>query len=342
MILTFALLLASPWLVSRFLESRLAPRALVWAYFASLLAAGTAVLLMLVALTLRSLPHRYLEMAGLECTDADNCVGVLPMWADATFSFLVGGVVLGLLAFAAYAFFAQLSASRRCAGDLDLCAQGVLLPLPMRPNARLLVIEDPVPTSYTIGFLRPCIVISTGLYDALDEDELEAVLAHEEAHVGGRDNLLTLAAQTFAMTFALIPGFRFAYSRFRRAQELAADDFAHALTGDPLVVASSLEKFARSVLARGRGAVGATPAAGVGFADEGNVGERIRGLLEDRAFPFSRQTLVATLLGIVFIFGVFSSSALSMTDVALPGPMGSPVCHGVTAAEPHDQYCTGH
>jgi len=342
LILTFALLLVSPWLVSRFLESRLAPRALVWAYFTSMLAAGTAVLVMLVALTLRSLPHRYLEMTGLECADADKCAGVLPMWADATFSFLIGGVVLGLLAFAAFALFGQLGASRRCAGELDLCAEAVLLPLPKRPNARLLVIEDPVPISYTIGFLRPCIVMSMGLYDALDEDELEAVLAHEEAHVGGRDNLLTLAAQTFAMTFALIPGFRFAYARFRRAQELAADDFAHVLTGDPLVVASSLEKFARSVLAQGRAVRDGTPATAVGFADEGNVGDRIRGLLEDRVFPFSRQTLVATLLGIVFIFGVFSSSAFSVTEVALPGPMGSPACHAVSAAEPHDQYCTGH
>ncbi len=60
------------------------------------------------------------------------------------------------------------------------------------PDVRL--VEDETPSCYTVGRLTDAtIVVTTGLVETLDEDELEAVLAHEVAHVANRDvTLMTL------------------------------------------------------------------------------------------------------------------------------------------------------
>jgi heat shock protein HtpX len=58
------------------------------------------------------------------------------------------------------------------------------------------VAESPVPNSFTVGGVRNAtIVVSTGLLETLDDDELDAVLAHELAHVLNRDvRVMTLAS----------------------------------------------------------------------------------------------------------------------------------------------------
>lgn len=58
------------------------------------------------------------------------------------------------------------------------------------------VVDSPVPNSFTVGGPRDAtVVVSTGLLDALTGDELDAVLAHELAHVQNRDAaVLTLAS----------------------------------------------------------------------------------------------------------------------------------------------------
>ncbi|WP_137286035.1 M48 family metalloprotease [Halorussus salinisoli] len=59
----------------------------------------------------------------------------------------------------------------------------------------LAVAETDVPNSFTVGDLRGgTIVVSSGLLDALSEAELDAVLAHELAHLRNRDAaVMTLA-----------------------------------------------------------------------------------------------------------------------------------------------------
>ncbi|NHN61515.1 MULTISPECIES: M48 family metalloprotease [Halorussus] len=59
----------------------------------------------------------------------------------------------------------------------------------------LAVAETDVPNSFTVGDLRGgTVVVSTGLLDRLDGDELDAVLAHELAHLRNRDAaVMTLA-----------------------------------------------------------------------------------------------------------------------------------------------------
>ncbi|WP_224448472.1 M48 family metalloprotease [Haloprofundus salilacus] len=86
-----------------------------------------------------------------------------------------------------------------------LCSQANL------PPPTLAVAETPVPNSFTVGGLRESVlVVSTGLLESLSEEELDAVIAHELAHVKNRDaTVMTLATFLPAVTsgeFSLLEG----------------------------------------------------------------------------------------------------------------------------------------
>ncbi|NHN43088.1 M48 family metalloprotease [Halorubellus sp. JP-L1] len=71
-----------------------------------------------------------------------------------------------------------------------LCKQADVQP----PN--LGVVDSSVPNSFAVGGVTDAtVVVSEGLFDALSDDELDAVLAHELAHVKNRDaTVMTLAS----------------------------------------------------------------------------------------------------------------------------------------------------
>src|ERR1700712_785339 len=72
--------------------------------------------------------------------------------------------------------------SERQFTDLDPLLTDAVLPLdsPVRPE--LFVIQDPAVNAMTIGMDQPFIVLTTGLVDLLDLDELRVVIGHELGH----------------------------------------------------------------------------------------------------------------------------------------------------------------
>ncbi|MDQ2049230.1 M48 family metalloprotease [Natronolimnohabitans sp. A-GB9] len=145
------------------------------------------------------------------------------------------------------------------------------------------------PVAASVGY-RPStstIVVSRGLCDRLSDRELEAVLAHELAHVANRDaavlTALSLPATKFEamfgeedeadedgntetktdspvvgphqgfMLFPMVPVFlvtSVAIASLARYREYVADRGAVALTGDPAALASALETLDRDVTRR--------------------------------------------------------------------------------------------
>ena len=91
--------------------------------------------------------------------------------------------------------------------------------LPVTPPVR--IIDDAAPNAYAAG-LRPessYVGVTTGLLAAMPQRELEAVLAHEVAHIRNRDTYLMTMAVIFAGVIAVIAdiGFRsLAFGRDRR------------------------------------------------------------------------------------------------------------------------------
>lgn len=56
--------------------------------------------------------------------------------------------------------------------------------------AHMRVIEHPTPTAYCVPGVRRRVVLTQGTLDSLPEDQLDAVLAHERAHLRARHDLI--------------------------------------------------------------------------------------------------------------------------------------------------------
>lgn len=307
-------------------------RALVWTYFSFLIAGAGATLLFLGTALLHYLPHNVLNKIGLDCAPSSGCA-TLPIWLASTISLLVGGALLGLLVVASLALVSGLAGSRRLSSRIARASRPLVDLVPAHLRSVTCIIEDPAPLSYTLGALRARIVVSEGLLEALEPEEVQAVLAHEEGHLLAHDGLLILIGQTIASSMAVVPGMRLAFARMRRAQELAADEYATAAVGDALVVASSLQKFARSLVS--------PPAPAPAFVQEGGVAERIQELLKDWVTKTgtSRRRL-ALAIGLSFVvLASFSTSAMAYTGVTRASGQPCSACthssaHRVAAQHP--------
>jgi Zn-dependent protease with chaperone function/Zn-finger nucleic acid-binding protein len=160
---------------------------------------------------------------------------------------------------------------------------------------RMGVINDGAPNAFTYGHMpnNARIVITRGLYDLLDERELEAVVAHEIGHAAQWDMLLLTAAQlvplvafyiykaalrargkgrdnTAGARIAVAVGAYLIYivSEYvvlwlSRTREYKADNFAGRVTGNPNALASALVKIGYGLAGRQE-----TPARGREHANE--------------------------------------------------------------------------
>ncbi|HSH21812.1 MAG TPA: zinc metalloprotease HtpX [Candidatus Caenarcaniphilales bacterium] len=86
-----------------------------------------------------------------------------------------------------------------------LCIQADL------PKPKIAVADSPVPNAFAMGRSQKSAVVctTTGLMDTLAPHELEAVMAHELAHVKNRDVLIMTLASFFATVASMITQFGF-------------------------------------------------------------------------------------------------------------------------------------
>jgi Zn-dependent protease with chaperone function len=96
--------------------------------------------------------------------------------------------------------------------------------------------------AFTAGIRRPWIAVDPDLLATLDEAELDALLAHEMAHIRRRDPLLTLLTGLSRDVTFFLPGLHLATCWLRREQEEAADDLAARCTRRPGALASTILK----------------------------------------------------------------------------------------------------
>lgn len=77
------------------------------------------------------------------------------------------------------------------------------------PMPRLYIIEDSAPNAFATGRDKKhaVICVTTGLVAMLDKNELEGVIAHELAHIGNRDMLLSTVAVVMVGFVALLSDF---------------------------------------------------------------------------------------------------------------------------------------
>src|SRR5207248_3598485 len=95
-----------------------------------------------------------------------------------------------------------------------------------------------VPT--VVGWLRPAIILPVAAIAALSPAQVEAILAHELAHIRRHDYAVNLL-QTIAETLLFYhPAVWWLSRRIRAEREHCCDDLAVSLCGDPIAYASAL------------------------------------------------------------------------------------------------------
>ncbi|MEH7092587.1 M56 family metallopeptidase [Priestia megaterium] len=93
------------------------------------------------------------------------------------------------------------------------------------------IINDKRPVAFTYGFVYPQIIISTGLIQLLDSNEIEAVLEHEYYHYRNKDPFKLSLYKCLARLFFFLPITEKILKRYVTQKELAADAFATEQVG---------------------------------------------------------------------------------------------------------------
>jgi len=114
------------------------------------------------------------------------------------------------------------------------------------PDAELKISRVKLPISFVAEMGKPVVVISERLLSLLERDEIEAVLAHELAHVKNSDTALKAMVTAYRTALPQDPIIHLVEAAFHREREMVADETAVKATGKPLSLASALLKIDRA------------------------------------------------------------------------------------------------
>lgn len=113
-----------------------------------------------------------------------------------------------------------------------------------------------------VGLWRPMILLPLSAAIELTREQLEAVLAHEAAHVRRYDYAVNVIQTLLETVLFYHPVIWWVSARMRQEREQCCDEAAVALSGDPVVYARGLLTLERLRLSAPTLAVGATGAGG--------------------------------------------------------------------------------
>jgi Zn-dependent protease with chaperone function len=157
----------------------------------------------------------------------------------------------------------------------------------MRPRTRLLVVRDQDADAFSFAVVRfggrrllqgeDVIVITSALMGILADDEADAVLAHEAAHVEARDDRYLPFFHVLSTLLFFDPIVRDLKRRVARHHEFAADAESARVTRRPLSLARALLKLYIEGMPEGTASLHATGLSGRGSRAE--IVERIEALV---------------------------------------------------------------
>ncbi len=226
------------------------------------------------------------------------------------------GVTLLLLRFAVG--WAALRRLRRSARPLEARWRESLARLSkrMRVSRALRLCESALVEAPTVvGWLRPLILIPASALAGLSVVQLEAILAHELAHIRRHDYLVNLLQTAVETLLFYHPAVWWLSRRIRSEREHACDDLAVATTGDVLLYARALTQLETM---RRRSGGHSSPSALALAANGGSLMRRIQRLVKTQTpaqahpTPFVAVAVLAVMLCSVLAGG----RALVTTDAA--------------------------
>lgn len=136
-----------------------------------------------------------------------------------------------------------------------------------RPDVPALVLDCAGPAAYSVAGRRPSVVVTSGAIDLLTGPQLDAVLAHENAHLRAGHHRRLVAVALVAEALPMVPLLREAPARVGRLLEMHADELA-ADHHEPRVLASALV----AVTSAAAAGLESAPGAGAGVRSVGARG----------------------------------------------------------------------
>ncbi|WP_165998545.1 M56 family metallopeptidase [Bacillus sp. Cs-700] len=170
---------------------------------------------------------------------------------------------------------------------------------------QITVITSEAPIALTYGLLKPKIVLSTALVNMLTEEELRAVICHEQFHQQHRDPLKKFLIILLVTALWYVPILKWVSKHYQTLREIEADKFAMLQTNNMLDLSSALLKLLKNEHRQRH-------AFAVSFADT-SVNDRIQHILSPE------KEVHATLPVGIILYSVFIVLGLTvMFTVATP------------------------
>jgi len=210
-------------------------------------------------------------------------------------------------------------------------AQRANLPMP-----RVYLMDSPQPNAFATGRNphHAAVCATTGLMDALNRDEVAAVIAHELGHVANHDTLTMSVAATIAGAISMLANFGIFFGGRRnnaigsllmlflaplaamivqmaisRTREYAADEFSGRITRQPEALASALVKISSAAQSVTNETAEANPASAPLFIVNPLSGQGMDNLFSTHPSTENRVAALARL-----------SRDLGLGDFAVPEP----------------------
>jgi beta-lactamase regulating signal transducer with metallopeptidase domain len=137
-------------------------------------------------------------------------------------------------------------------------------------------------TPAVIGWIRPVVLLPASAISGLAPSQIEALLAHELAHIRRHDYLVNLFQTAIETLLFYHPAVWWVGRQMRAERENCCDDLAVAVCGDPLVYARALTELEKIRISTPRLAMA---------ANSGSLLDRVRRLLKPEGDPASSLSM---------------------------------------------------
>lgn len=163
------------------------------------------------------------------------------------------------------------------------------------------LVKEPI----TFGFLKPIILFPVGLINALAQEEVEAILWHELAHIKRHDYLFNLLQSLLEAIFFYHPIVWLLSKEIRKVREECCDDLVLEKGLEPMVYAESLLHLARLINAQNNQFVMSTNSL------NGAISTRIKRLFLPLSTPTRHKPITALLL-VFLILGLTAYAGIGL------------------------------